>query len=74
MLFIHLFLFNSDLFNLLEYHISNFFELQIIEAHIQQNNKLEELVRESIINSCVTAQASSTLIKELVAKFIELKG
>ncbi|XP_035715375.1 uncharacterized protein LOC118438759 [Folsomia candida] len=74
LLFIHLFLFNSDLFNLLEYHISNFFELQIIEAHIQQNNKLEELVRESIINSCVTAQASSTLIKELVAKFIELKG
>ncbi|OXA48803.1 hypothetical protein Fcan01_16219 [Folsomia candida] len=64
----------TDLFNLLEYHISNFFELQIIEAHIQQNNKLEELVRESIINSCVTAQASSTLIKELVAKFIELKG
>lgn len=49
-------------------------ELQIIESHIQQDHNLQNLVTNSNENLLVTAAASSILIKELVAKLIELKG
>ncbi|OXA61799.1 hypothetical protein Fcan01_00236 [Folsomia candida] len=46
----------------------------IIESHIQQDHNLQNLVTNSNENLLVTAAASSILIKELVAKLIELKG
>jgi len=50
------------------------FASQVLQSHVDQNQNLSGLINDCNVKSYVDSNASATLIKEFVAKLVQLKG